>query len=76
MNGKLLNIPCPPELKNAVDSQDSAQAYLEFSRSAPGVGAALIGTLSVDHLGRAAQLLERPPVREKVLSFLRGKTQI
>jgi aryl-alcohol dehydrogenase-like predicted oxidoreductase len=54
LNGKLLQVSCPPELKNAVGTQEPAQVYLEFARSAPGVGAALIGTLSVKHIEMAA----------------------
>ena len=73
-NGKLLEVACPPELQNAVGSHEPAQAYLEFTRSAPGVEVALIGTLSVAHIEKAAQLLERPPVRDGVLRFLRGET--
>lgn len=73
LHGNLLKVPCPPELQNALGLHDHAQVYLEFARSAPGVAAALFGTLSVAHLENAAQLLQRPPARDRLLRFLRGE---
>jgi aryl-alcohol dehydrogenase-like predicted oxidoreductase len=76
LNGRLLDIPCPPELQEAVGLTEPAQAYLEFARSAPGVAAALVGTLSVAHIEQAAQLLERSPVRLDLVRFLKLETRI
>lgn len=75
LNGKLLKVPCPPELQDALGWHKPAQVYVEFARSAPGVGVTLIGTLSTAHIEEAAQLLERQPVRGELLRFLRGKAR-
>ena len=74
LNGKLHKVSCPPELKDALALHRPSQAYLEFARSVPGVGATLVGTLSIAHLEEAAELLGWPPQRDRVINFLGGGT--
>lgn len=63
----------PPELKTAFPGMESdAQRSIQFARSTPGIGVALVGMSSSAHVVHNLATLRHPPAPEELMKLFTG----